>query len=189
MARRHLSSILGRRGTYGGGDGLEAIITMDQFKSLAVGALAGGAGIAATAAIMQRIPADKVKRTGRSIIAVLSGFVIGRLLMELDKDAGVAFTGGVAGFGLANLVLGLIKTDAHPEGYPLTLGSGYSLRGRRGLAASEIRVSRPGTMSVGPLGQAQTARMAPGRPASSTYGPGMGAVVVEEQKQLSSFLY
>lgn len=192
--------MLGRRrfGGLGFGRlGMGPLITMQQFKSLAVASVAGGAGVVAISAIFKKLATTTwwpASMTVKAIIGMAVGIVGGRALMRLDRDAGIGFAGAVTGFGLSSLVQSLAPTVGAPS------LAQYTRRQIRGLRATEIYEGRQGQLRPGMAGSyapgsgegAMVARLAPGGSAVAKYGPavnGLGATLVEESRALASFGY
>jgi len=128
---------------------MKKLVTKRELKGLAIATVAGGAGVAAMSEIVQRIPAGTTRpRVWRGLMLIGGGAVVGLGLGKLDPDAGIGFAGGVCGYGVASLLLGLFKDDA---GMPrqVNLGGRRTLTGLRGgragrLAAAEIYEGKPG---------------------------------------------
>lgn len=84
--------------------GLGQWLDPEMLRASGVGVLAGAGGILAVTNVLERIDYLADKPRWKAGVALATGLVGGRVLWQWSRDAAMAFTGAVAGLGLAKLV-------------------------------------------------------------------------------------
>lgn len=92
-----------------GYDDLGALLSGDQVKHMLMSGGAGGLGILATSAVLQRVPLPETwepqtKSRVKNLLAIGVGVVGGRMLYDRNRDVAMAFMGAVGGLGFAQLL-------------------------------------------------------------------------------------
>lgn len=91
------------------GDGMGAYFSGQQLKEFLMTGGAGGVGILATSAVLQRIPfpADWQPSTTsrvKNLLALGVGVLGGRMMYDRNREAALGFMGGVGGLAIAQLL-------------------------------------------------------------------------------------
>lgn len=158
MARRRMAADFDDDlGDWGDGLGLGEIVTPEQLKGLLLSGIVGGGGILTATFLLNKLPAA-VTATWKSVIGTVVGLVGGRLLWGLDPDAARGFAGGVAGWGIAELVRSLapgVQTQLGQAydpryGWGMGMGQAYDPRYGWGMGLGRTRVE-PQTPGAPPL--------------------------------------
>lgn len=147
--------------------GLGAFMDAEHLKALLMGSAVGGGGILLTTTVVDKIwpqpaagsgsmfapdyaptagaaPTGTMNwKRGKSALTALVGILGARALYDRNRDASMAFAGGVAGLGIAELVATFVNDPASTTG-PMVRTS--NLSGHLSLAdlrALEMAVSTP----------------------------------------------
>lgn len=142
--------------------GLGAFLDAEHMKALLMGGAVGGGGIMLTTTVLDKVWAQPAAGSGsmfapdaqggngtmnykraKSALTALIGVLGGRALYDRNRDAAMAFVGGVSGLGFAELVASWVNDPASTTG-PMVRTS--NLAGHLSLAdlrALEMAVSTP----------------------------------------------
>lgn len=137
-----------------GGSGMGAFMDAQGLKESLMAGAVGAGGILLTATVLGKItqPASITDpmnwRRIKAGLALAVGVLGGRALHDRNRDAAMAFTGAVAGMGLADLVASWVPANA--DGTPMvktSLGGGYlsgaDLRALEAAVATPMAAWRP----------------------------------------------
>lgn len=164
-----------------GGEGLGAMFDAQGLKESLMSGAVGAGGIILTASVMGKIPQPTTGmfsgaaeggngnmnwRRLKGVLATAVGVLGGCALNERNRDAAMAFTGAVAGMGLADLIVSWIPPAADgTQMVRATLAGGHlsgaDLRALEAAVATPMAAWRPSYDMNGlgaPMTQTQTLR-------------------------------
>lgn len=131
-----------------GGAGLGAFLpTMEETKASLMAGAVGGGGILVVSTVLGKIPQPEsitdpmTWRRTKGLLAILTGIFGARAMYDRNPNASMAFLGGVAGMGMADLVASWVP--AADDGSPMVRASlaGGHLSGADLRALSEAVTS------------------------------------------------